>query len=134
MKAARAERYTVEHLRKGRRLYGAFYVFEDGRKVYLAYRKHSDIYRAGCKSISQAMRDGVASWAIDVDTIMEARARGVTAIGVLVRDTGDIYLARLADFMDSTKTNVMNFSRRGGSLQRFLPLEHWRKRNGLVKL
>ena len=132
--ARKIEKYTVEHLKKGRRLYGGFYVFEDGRKIYLAYRKYGDIYRGGKSSISEAMRDGVASWAIDTETVMEVRARGIKAIGVIIRDTGEIYLARLSDFLDSDKARVMNYAKRGGSMQRYLPLEYFRKKEGIIKL
>lgn len=126
--------YTIEHLKKGRRLYGAFFNFDDGRKVYIAYRRNKEIFRGGRKSISDALRDGVAAWAIDDDTIREARARGCKAIGVRVRDTGDIYITNLSNFMDKDKIKVLNYSRRGGSLQRYLPMEHWRMKAGRVKL
>ena len=130
----KSEKYTIEHLKKGKRLYGAFLTFDTGWKVYLAYRKHADIYRGGKKTISEALRDDAAAWAIDVETIMEARARGVKVIGVLVRDTGDIYITRLSDILDPAKTRVLNYSKRGGSLQRYMPLCHWKMKRGSVRV
>lgn len=124
----------IEHLRKGRRLYGGFHTFEDGRRLYVAYRKHNEIYRGRKKSISEALRDGTAAWAIDVDTLAEVKARGIDAVAVRVKESGDLYITRLANFYDPEKVLVLNFASRGGSLQRFLPLEHWKLKPGRVRI
>lgn len=124
----------IEHLRKGRRLYGGFYTLSGGRQVYVAYRKHDDIYRGRKRSISDAISDGTAAWAIDVDTLAEVRARGIQAVAVRVKETGDLYITALSNFYDADKVLVLNYSSRGGALQRFLPLQHWRKQLGRVRL
>jgi len=126
--------FEIEHLRKGKRLYGAFVTYPDGRRVYLAYRKHGEIFRAGKKSISRAIQEGVAGWAIDSETLGEVRARGVDAIGVLVKETGDKYLTNIQNYYDPYRSSVIDYSGKGGSLQRVLPLQFFRKADGKIKL
>ncbi|WP_155801879.1 hypothetical protein [Magnetospirillum molischianum] len=107
--------------------------FDDGRKCYIAYRKQEEIFRHGCSSISEAIRDGKAAWAFDIDTILEMRAKGIKAMGVIVRETGDIWMTKIEWLTDSTKAKVLNYSARGGALQRYLPLRFfWRKRGKLI--
>lgn len=124
----------VELLKKGRRKYGAFYTFPDGRRIYLAFRNHRDIFRSGEKTIRSAIAMKTACWALDVDTITLCRGRGVSAVGIQVRDTGDLYLTSLKTFQDRKKAKVLNFESRGGSLQYYLPLHLFRFKPGKIKL
>lgn len=121
-------------IRKGRRIYGAIYELKDGREVYLAWRKQSEMYRGGEKSNSEAISTGKASWALDYDTVLTLGIEGVTLAGVLVKETEDIYIASLADFKDSTKSKTMSFEGRGGALQHYLPLKYFGVMLGSVRI
>lgn len=136
MKTLRSKprKYEVRLVKKGRRTYGGIVKLVDGRQCYLAFRNLSEIYRSGEKTISAAIDAGTACWALDVDTLTQMRALSINLVGVLVRDTGDIYLTRLEHFQDFSKAKVLNFDRRGGSLQRYLPLQWFMMRRGKVSL
>lgn len=115
-------------VKKGRRTYGSIRTYADGRKVYLAHRKQFEIYRAGRPSISDAMREGVAGWAIDDETLIMVRSRAIPFIGVLVKDTGDKFLTTIDKFFargPEKRWFMHNHSSRGGSLQRVLPLQEF---------
>lgn len=121
-------------VKRGRRTYGGVYKLSDGREVYLAWRWNKEIYRAGEKCLSTALTLGKASWAIDDETLLNLRISGVALVGVWVKDTGDTYIATLADFLDSTKSKIMNFEGRGGALQRYLPLRYFGIRLGTARV
>lgn len=120
-------------VRNGRRIYGAIYELHDRREVYLAWRKHEEIYRSGKKSVSDAIAEGSACWAIDDDTLIRLRTEGVGIVGVAVKETGDIYITSLATYLDRTKAKVLNYDSRGGALQRYLPLSEFRVLWGRTK-
>jgi hypothetical protein len=125
----------ITQIKKGRRLYGGIHtVTATGNTFYLAYRRIKEIYRSGEKSISDAVRLGTACWAIDEATLLEMRAKGIKYIGVFVRDNGDTYLTSIDNYFDKTKAKILNYEKRGGSLQRFLPLIYFRVKHGAVKL
>jgi hypothetical protein len=125
----------IAHVKKGRRLYGGIHtVVASGQRCYLAYRRQAEIFRHGEKSISDAVRAGKAAWALDDATVLEMRAKGITLIGVYVRDTGDIYLTHIKNFFDREKTKLLNYEARGGALQRYLPLQFFKVRFGRVKI
>ena len=117
-------------IKRGKRIYGAIYKLADGREVYMAWRKNAEIFRAGDKSLSGAIARDVAAWAIDDETLIRLRVEGVSLVGVMVKDTGDLYIAALADFLDSTKSKIMNYETRGGALQRYLPLRFFGFKTG----
>lgn len=104
-----------------------------GTKVYLAYRQVREIFRSGEKSISDAIRKGVAAWAIDDDTLRQMRAQGIKYVGVLVRENGAIWLTSTEAYF-SPAAKILNFTTRGGALQRYLPLKYFRRRGGKAKL
>lgn len=78
------------------------------------------MFRAGEKSLADAIQKGIASWAIDNDTLIRLRTEGVYLIGIQTKETGDLYIATLADF---NAAPMKNYSARGGALQRYLPLD-----------
>lgn len=126
-----------EDFRHGRRLLGHVCTLDSGELIYLARRTHAQIFRSGHISISGAMTDGDAAWAMDEQTLYSMRARGITKIGVRVIDTGDLYLGNLKDFFDHTKAVLRDYTGigRGGSRQRYLGLQHFafkRGRQGLA--
>jgi hypothetical protein len=118
---------SVEEVRSGSRIYGSFYSMDTGLKVYVAYRKYREIYRAGRKSISQAMREGVASWAIDVATLMEAKRRGCTVVCVRVTDRGSFYSTAIDNYLDNEQSRIVSHEGKGGSVQRVLPLHKFHR-------
>lgn len=124
----------MQRYRHNRRNYGIIYTTPSGRKAYLATRKHEEIFRAGEKTIADARRKGVASWAIDEDTLIYMRALGVQFIGVHCKTTGAKYLTSLGHFYDRSLVQILNFAARGGALQRYMPLQHFRVTPGKIKL
>lgn len=118
--------------KKGRRTYGAFYTRPDGTRFYMAWRKTKEIFRSGEPDISTAIRNGKACWAIDEEDLINCRAQGIKFIGIIDRDSGDRYMTVLEAFY--SKAAVMNYSTRGGSLQRYLPLQHFRRQVGKAKI
>lgn len=121
---------------KRRILYGWICTLDTGEKIYLAKRKHAEIFRSGRTSISEAMAEHAASWAIDEIMLFNLRAKGVTKIGVRVIDTGDLYLTDLATYFDRKKFKLRDYTGvgRGGSRQRYVPLEHFDLTKGVVDL
>ncbi|SER28521.1 hypothetical protein SAMN05216548_114101 [Faunimonas pinastri] len=97
----------------------------DGKRCFLAYRKTSDIQRAGERDISSAVRKGTAAWAIDDDTLLTIRAQGIRYVGVLCKDTGDKWLTVIDRFYEHATVN------RWG---RCLPLSHFRMIAGSIRL
>lgn len=118
----------LEPVKKGKRLYGAIVTLDSGEKVYMAYRKRNEIYRAGEVRVSEAIKKGIASWAMDDETLRIMRAHGIRVVGVFVRDTNERYVTSIDSYFDRSKIKVLNYANRGGSLQRYLPLKHFKLR------
>lgn len=121
-----------EPIKRGRRFYGCLCHLPDGRRVYLARRKHGEIFRGGNKSIKAAIESGEAAWAMDVDTVLRMIREGVHALGIYVLETHEIYLTDAATWLKHSK--IKNYERRGGALQRYLTFEHFRKSDAIVKI
>lgn len=119
-------------VKKGRRLYGAVYTLPSGVKVYVAYRKISEIFRGGKKTISEAIREGCASWAIDEETLRERRLEGIKVVGVMCKEDDSLWLAPLEKFFDPTNARIMNYESRGGALQRYLPLRMFKRKKSIA--
>lgn len=125
----------LEPVRKGKRLYGAIVTLNSGEKVYMAYRKRNEIYRAGELRVSDAIKKGIAAWAMDDETLRIMRAHGIRVVGVFVRDTNERYVTSIDNYFDKSKVKVLNYANRGGSLQRYLPLHNFKIRKpALTKL
>jgi hypothetical protein len=121
-------------VKRGRRVYGAIYTLASGEQVYMAWRKTSEIFRGGEKLLSDAISSHKASWAIDDETLRDRKREGIRFIGIWVVDTDDKYIAPIEAFFDKTLAKVMNYETRGGALQRYLPLEHFRLSAGVTKI
>lgn len=130
----RTSSVSIELNKRGRRTYGATYTLPDGRRCYLAWRRIAEIYRAGEKDISTAMRLGTAAWALDDRDLVRLKCEGIRLVGVRVKETSDIYLTDLRNYFDKTQYKLLNFTSRGGSLQRFLPLDRFTVKAGSVKI
>jgi hypothetical protein len=117
-------------------LYGWMAELDNGERLYTARRKHREIFRSGKQSISGAMQEEIAAWAIDELLLVNLRAKKVKFIGVRVVDTGSLYLTRLETFFDRTKYRVRDYTGigRGGSRQRYVPLQHFLLKKGRVEL
>lgn len=105
-------------IRNGRRVCGGVYKLASGKEVYIAFKKQSEIFTDGEKTISEAIQKGKAAWSIDNDTLIRLRTEGVYLVGVQTKETGDLYVATLADF------NAAKMTSSGGRrsvLQRSLP-------------
>lgn len=116
--------YREEIIKKGRRRYGAIYTRSEGGreiKFYLAFRRPKDIFRDGEPTNSDAVRKGKAIWAIDYDTLLMLRLKGVKVIGILEYESGEIYWTTLSTFMNKNVAEPRDYRRRGGAHQRYLP-------------
>jgi hypothetical protein len=122
--------------KKGRRTYGAYYTNADGAQFYMAWRnsakRHHGIFLQGEPDISTAIRKGKACWAIDEEDLINCRANGIKFVGVLDKGTGDKYMTTLDKFF--SEAAVYNYASRGGSLQRYLPLQFFRRQVGKSKI
>lgn len=128
---SRSSNIKTVQISRGKRSFCAIYELPDGRQAFLAHMKIAQIWRDGELSISDAIRNGTAAWPIDDDVLLKIRAKGVLMAGVYVRETGDIHLARTADFFDREKVTTRNFR---GYTRRCLPLRYFRRRAGRIKL
>jgi hypothetical protein len=99
------------------------YTGKNGR--YGRYYRHVDtgelLYMAEKKDRRTGIFHETNSLAIDVATLNEAKEKGVKFIVVKIKSTGDKYATTLETFVSDAA--VMNYDRRGGSLQRYLPIE-----------
>lgn len=119
-------------IKRGRRLYGSVYKLPSGLEIYVAYRKTSDIFRGGKKTISEAIREGCASWAIDEETLRSRKREGIKVVGVMCKEDDSLWLAPLDKFFDIKFSRIMNYESRGGALQRYLPLNEFRRKKSLT--
>jgi hypothetical protein len=116
----------------GSRMDGGVCLLPDGREAYVAFRFVSDIHKEHEKSISDAMRKGVARWGVDIPTLLRMRANGIKWICVLVRQTGDRFLAPIESFLDTSKVRLFDRPRRGRQLQHFLPFQEFVRLSGKI--
>lgn len=118
------------------RLYGHLIETDAGTKLYIARRKLREVYRDGHMSISGAMQKNVASWAIDEELLIGLRAKSVLYVGVNVHDTGDLYMTKLSVFFDRATSKLRDYTGvgRGGSRQRYVPLQFFTVRKGIASL
>jgi hypothetical protein len=121
---------------KRRILYGHILTFDDGTKIYMAQRKNREVFRNGKITISGAMSEEVAAWAIDEDLLIKLRVKGVTRIGVNVIDTGDQYLTDIKTFFNPKTSALKDYTGvgKGGSKQRYVKMQHFDLVKGIVKL
>ena len=98
------------HRRMGR-FYGGFYHLDDGRVVYIAHRKRTEVFRAK------------QSWCIDLSTLEDCKAQGIQCIGVVTESKVGkfFYLKLLEDFF-----GPHSHSHFGDTRQRGLPLVKFR--------
>jgi hypothetical protein len=117
-------------------LYGWILEMDDGKKVYLARRRWNQVFRSGKASISGAIADETASWAIDEDLLIKLRTKGVEFVGVKVIDKGEIYLTRLKTFFTPKTSKLRDYTGvgKGGSRQRYVPFKHFTLKKSLVCL
>ncbi len=122
-------------VRNGRKLYGKYLINKStGERVYVALRKSSEIFLCGCKTHSEAMRNGVAEWALDDLTLKSARLKNVRVVCVKVVNTDDLYATNISNFFDKSLAKIRNYENKNGSLQRYLPLSHFKLKRGELKL
>lgn len=115
-------------VRKGRRIVGELHKLPSGEDLYLAYRKTVDISANGARCISDAVRDGTATWGIDEEIVIQMRVKKIRYIGIHQRDTGDVWLTTMNALMDRTISKVRSNERRRSLVERHLPLQYFRKR------
>lgn len=148
--AAKLEKLKYKTHKKGRRTYGAFYPLPSGKIIYLAWRSSAEMFRAGKISNSEAIREGVAEWAIDYDDLLKCRLMGINSVGILeyewslgrsspkARKRAKLWLTSLEQFLKPPTTSGTvahrNYSSRGGSQQRYLNLSAFTCREGSVSL
>ncbi|OAB55686.1 hypothetical protein AY600_02080 [Phormidium willei BDU 130791] len=123
---------TREDLKLGKRNLGTVYRWPDGRSCFLAERRIKDIERGKNAYVSHAKAKEQAMWSIETYTLTKLRTMGIQTVGVRVKDSGDIYLTSYHRMMRDGK--VLSARTRNGSLQRSLPIQHFRRKRGRLKL
>lgn len=119
-------------MRRGRKLLGHFYRFDDGRVCFLANRKHKHIYRRGKAWISHALKEDVAYWPIEATLLLRCRREGVRIVGVRCSETGAIWLTALANYFNyEVATGGCRFN---GEEARAVPLSYFTRKDGRIKL
>lgn len=106
----------------------------NGEEIYVAIRKHGDMYRAGEYTVSSAIQQDKSGWTMDEGMLLQLRLEKIKQIVILVRETGDMFLATLEDFRDRKKTKHGNYTARGGDVVRYLPLQYFVAKSGRVKI
>jgi hypothetical protein len=119
--------------KRGRRKIGITYTAPDGRRCYFVYKNLWQMHRVAQKDLSAAVRAGVAGWAISESDLIDCNAKGIKMIGVIVRETGDKYLASLQQFQ-SSKAVPVELGKMTRVRCRMLPLSEFRHRPGSVKI
>lgn len=109
----------VYEIKRGRRRLGAVYAWSKG-EVYLAFSTAKDVYRSGEKSNSDAVRAGIACWAIEEEILLKMRSRGLNFVGVLIKDTGEVWVSTISRFRKSPVTNT--HITRSSAYKRYLPI------------
>jgi len=85
------------------------------------------IYVAEKRDVATGVFHETNSLAIDIETLKLARELGVKVVVVHIGTSGDKYATTL-DMFDS-EAAVMNYDKRGGALQRYLPISKFRKQD-----
>lgn len=129
-------REEVKGRGKRPRLYGWIFRYDDGTAMYVARRKHKQIYKGGCSSISEAIQQDKAGWAIDELTIINMRVKGVKLIAVKCEDNGDKYVTPISNYLRPGKYKNIDFTGvgKGGSKQRVVSLNLFEKSSGEIKV
>ena len=96
--------------------------------MYLARRRLDDIWRDYPKSISEAVRDGSAAWGLDEEALFKIRSEKVDGVGVIVRETGDVFLTPAPLFVAQSSARP-----KGRANQRYLPFSLFKSRVAVVK-
>lgn len=122
---------TKQPVKVGRSKVGVLYTYPDGRKAFIAERGLRDIYKAKFAFVSHAMEQEQAMLSLETITISRLSRLKVDAVGFRMRETGDIYLARFADFKRDGR--VVSRRTRLGSPLLSLPIQRFRKRVGKTK-
>jgi hypothetical protein len=102
--------------------------------VYLAERKLDQIFRFGERNNSDALRKEIAAWAIDEETLTEMRLKGIRWVGVRVKQNADIYVTCIDNFFNRNLSKFLDYERRGGAQQRYLPIKHFHHLPAKVKI
>jgi hypothetical protein len=126
----------IEFVSKGKRLYGAFFQLSKA-PVYVAFRRPADLFkgtRGKFITLTQAMQDDTAAWAIDESTLRLAKSKGCTHIGVWIKKLGWVFLTPIENYQDRTKAFSRNYSSKGGELQRYLPLRYFDTKSRALRI
>ena len=119
--------------KRGRRTVAETHTLPNGQTCFLAYRNLWQIVREGESDISTAIRAGTAGWGISESDLIDCRAEGVAAIGVIVKETGDTYLAPIGRFYSDAARSIQ-VGKVAVQMQRFLPMSEFARRPGSVKI
>lgn len=127
--------WKITTIKKHGRRHGFVYTHkETGKIIYLAIRKHRDMWRDKLKTVNEAVAKGVAGWAVDADDVREWTRKGASAIGVYVIDTNDMYLGDVQLWLNPEKSKAITAPGRRGTAQRLVNLVHLGFRPAPVKI
>jgi hypothetical protein len=93
----------IEAVKKGRTYLGDIWKHkESGALMYIARRRLKNIYVNGQKTLSDALRKGVAEWTIESEFVMKLKRLNVQLVGFFVLNTKDVYLIRVSEISFKT--------------------------------
>jgi hypothetical protein len=130
---SRRRNTSVSFHKRGNRKVGETHTLADGRQLYFVYRNLWQVFRFEEKDISAAVRSGRAGWAVSEEDLINCSAKGIVAIGILVRENGDRYLTSIERFNSERSTSV-EVGKMHRIRQRYLPMTEFRKSAGIVKI
>lgn len=123
----------IRQFKRGRRVAGNLYQLPNGEKLYLAARRTKQIYCGKERTISDAIRNGTACWSIEDEIVLRCRAQEVRFVGVECKDTKDIFITSIERFFDREVMTMQHIPGMG-SVQRLVPIQHFRRRPGKTRL
>lgn len=109
------------------RVIGHGCALSNGDLVYIARRWRGEIWCGGEPSISAAMHLGKDGWALDHDHVLELRLKKVKWVMIVERERGGYrYLTPLETFLNPATHDMKNYRARGGELQHYVNMKHFR--------
>ncbi len=114
---------AVKIIKKGRLTLGGIFELSDGSRHFIAYMWRDDMFKGKQKSISDAVANGEAGWAIDADLLRQIRREGCSRIAIFLKDNADMYLTPLDSYFKDGEYEQVPWSREYRQARRLVKLD-----------
>lgn len=118
-KRLKAAGFTEKVIRGRGRTYGAVYTRSDLPSFYTAWRIRWDTFCNGTPCPSDAIRQGVAAWALDYELLVNLHSDNVRVVGIWNYQENRSHWTTVEKFLKEGRR--ANYDARGGSDQLYLP-------------